>query len=49
MDSLIKVQKNGTITIPAYLRRQLNLKTGDKIIWFYNKANKKWYLKKGSK
>lgn len=34
--NLARVSKNGQITVPIEIRRQLGLKTGDKILFFQN-------------
>ena len=36
--NLARVSQNGQITVPIEIRRQLGLKTGDKILFFANKA-----------
>lgn len=35
--NLAKISSNGQITVPAEIRRLLNLKSGDKILFFQNK------------
>lgn len=34
--NLAKISANGQITVPAEIRRQLGLKSGDKILFFQN-------------
>lgn len=34
---LAKISSNGQITVPVEIRRQLGLKSGDKILFFQNK------------
>ncbi len=36
--NLARVSQNGQITVPIEIRRQLRLKTGDKILFFQNKS-----------
>ena len=35
--NLAKISSNGQITVPVEIRRQLGLKSGDKILFFQNK------------
>ena len=35
--NLAKISTNGQVTIPIEVRRSLNLNTGDKLIFVYNK------------
>lgn len=35
--NLAKISSNGQITVPVEIRRQLGLKSGDKILFFKNK------------
>ena len=35
--NLAKISSNGQITVPADIRRLLNLKSGDKILFFQNR------------
>ena len=36
--NLAKISANGQITVPAEIRKQLNLKSGDKILFFRNQS-----------